>query len=169
MISRKASLKHYVLISLFLAISIAVASVASPIANWLMGDQDLWGSATDGKRIYAAISNINNTPWILQGGGPFAGQEVSHGFWSALDGATGTLLWQSADPNIAMDTGALTVANGVLFAGSMGSTRRAASEDTMFSLNSKTGEILWRYPSGGQSIPARRSLMGLYWERATIF
>lgn len=123
-----------------------------------------WGSATDGKLIYAAISNFNNTPWILQGGGPFAGQEVSHGFWSALDGATGALLWQSPDPNIAMDTGALTVANDVLFAGSMGSTRGAASEDTMFALNSKTGEILWRYPSGGSVNSSPAVVNGVvYW------
>lgn len=41
MMSRKVSIKHYVVIFLFLAISIAVARTAPPIANWLMGGQDL--------------------------------------------------------------------------------------------------------------------------------
>src|SRR3984893_10283378 len=66
-----------------------------------------WGSATDGKRIYVAIANLYGIPYS-------AG---SAGSWAALDPATGTILWQKADPNGAMDLGPMVVAHGVVYAG----------------------------------------------------
>jgi polyvinyl alcohol dehydrogenase (cytochrome) len=106
-----------------------------------------WGSATDGTRIYVAVANFAGKPWTLLGQGGQAGNTVSHGFWSALDAATGEILWQTADPNIrAADMGAVTVANGVVFAGSMASGPKA---DTMFVLDAASGAILWRFSSGG--------------------
>ena len=50
-----------------------------------------WGSASDGKRIYVQISNLYGIPHSYGGG--------SAGSWSALDPATGAILWQVADPN----------------------------------------------------------------------
>lgn len=106
-----------------------------------------WGSATDGQRIYVAVSNYAKRAWKLRGNGADAGKRIYHGFWSALDAATGEILWQTADPNVgAPDMGAVTVANGVVFAGSMAGEPKA---DTMFALDAATGEILWRYASGG--------------------
>ncbi len=64
-----------------------------------------WGSATDGKRIYVAIANNNHAPYVLQGSGPFAGQTITGGSFGALDGATGKILWQTPDPQGAIDLG----------------------------------------------------------------
>ena len=97
-----------------------------------------WGSATDGSRIYVAETNTNGTPWTLTNG-----QTVTSGFWSALDAATGEILWQTADPNGAIDTGPVTGANGVAYACSMD------SQGYLFALNGATGAILWSFASGG--------------------
>src|ERR1700741_4798437 len=53
-----------------------------------------WGTATDGKRIYVAIGNSDHLPYTLFP----SGQQITWGAWSALDVATGKILWQTADP-----------------------------------------------------------------------
>lgn len=107
-----------------------------------------WGSATDGTRIYYAIANQYGIPYQLVDGTTTTG-----GLWGALDPATGKILWQTADPNGAMDPGAVSVANGVVYTGSMGNpvgtTGQAASKPTFFGLDAATGNILWSYASGG--------------------
>lgn len=106
-----------------------------------------WGSATDRERIYVAVANYAKRPWTLLGHGADAGRDIAHGFWSALDPATGEILWQTADPNRGgRDMGAVTVANGVVFAGSMSA---GPDDDTMFALDAASGDILWRFASGG--------------------
>ena len=92
-----------------------------------------WGSATDGKRIYVAISNNAHKPWA-------AG---TSGGWSALDAATGQILWQTPDPTGGIDPGAVSVANGVVF----GCSLDAAGN--MYGFNAATGSILWNFASGG--------------------
>jgi polyvinyl alcohol dehydrogenase (cytochrome) len=52
-----------------------------------------WGSATDGKRIYAAVSNGAHKPYPL-----IDGSTTTGGAWSALDAATGRLLWHKSRP-----------------------------------------------------------------------
>ena len=92
-------------------------------------------------------SKIAKHPWMLLGNGSDAGKTIGYGFWSGLDAGTGEILWQTADPNVgATDMGAVTVANGVVFAGSMAA---GANADTMFAIDAASGEILWRFPSGG--------------------
>ena len=121
-----------------------------------------WGSATDGKRIYVAISNHAKQRWVLKGQGPYAGQVALRGFWSALDAATGEILWQTPDPNaFASDQGMMTSANGVVFAGSMaGGTDNA----NMFALDAATGEILWQFPSVGSVVAGAAVVDGrVYW------
>ena len=54
-----------------------------------------WGSATDGKRIYVSIANLYGIPTAVGGAGS----------WSALDPATGAILWQVGDPNGAISVG----------------------------------------------------------------
>ncbi len=54
-----------------------------------------WGSASDGTRIYVAVSN--------PAGVSYAGGKA--GSWAALDPATGTILWQKPDPNGVTDIG----------------------------------------------------------------
>ena len=112
-----------------------------------------WGTATDGERIYVAIGNNDHLPYTLVP----SGQTITWGSWSALDVKTGNILWQTADPTAGtMDTGAVSVANGVLYAGSYAGQ--------MYALDAKTGEILWAFPSGGSVIDAPSILDGfVYW------
>ena len=53
-----------------------------------------WGSATDGKRRYIAITNSAFQDWTMRPSGIIA----TGGMWSALDPATGKILWQTAEP-----------------------------------------------------------------------
>jgi polyvinyl alcohol dehydrogenase (cytochrome) len=102
-----------------------------------------WGSATDGQRIYVAISDISGIPYTLQPSGVTA----TAGSWGALDPATGQILWQTADPNVAGDVGPVAVANGVVYAPSI-----FKSGPNMFALNAATGAILWSFASGGSVV-----------------
>ncbi len=106
-----------------------------------------WGSATDGRRIYTT-----NT---------FSAGFFSNGLWSALDGATGALLWQTRAPGAfgRFLTAPVTLANGVLYGATMN-----AEGDNLFALDAATGEILWSFASGG-SVNAAPSLVDgvLYW------
>jgi len=112
-----------------------------------------WGSATDGRRIYAAISNNNFVPYTLFP----SGQQINWGFWSAVDVHTGKLLWQTADPTAgATDSGAVSVANGVMYVGS--------ESGYMYALEAATGRILWSFASGGSVIDGPSIVDGvLYW------
>jgi polyvinyl alcohol dehydrogenase (cytochrome) len=111
-----------------------------------------WGSATDGQRIYVAIANLYGIPYNDAG---------SAGSWSALDPGTGKILWQTADPNGTLDLGPVAIANGVVYAGSMGG---APGAKNMFGLDARTGAVLWGYASGG-SVIAGASIVGdtVYW------
>jgi polyvinyl alcohol dehydrogenase (cytochrome) len=110
-----------------------------------------WGSATDGKRVYVAIANLFAIPYS-------AG---SAGSWAALDPATGAILWQKADPNGAIDIGPMTVANGVVYAPSMGTN---ASAPTMFALDAANGNTLWSF-APGSSVNAGATIVNgvVYW------
>ena len=72
-----------------------------------------------------------------------SGEVITGGSWAALDPSTGRILWQTPDPQGAPDLAALTVANGVLYAGSM-----AHNGDQMYALDAATGKILWRFHAG---------------------
>jgi polyvinyl alcohol dehydrogenase (cytochrome) len=99
-----------------------------------------WGTATDGKRIYVAIADNHHLPYTL-----LSGQQITWGSWSALDVATGKILWQIADPTEgAIDTGSVSVANGVMYAGSY--------SGQMYALDTISGKILWNFASGGTVI-----------------
>ena len=100
-----------------------------------------WGSATDGERIYVAIANSSHQQYAAGTGVGTAGS------WSALDPTNGEILWQTPDPNGAVDIGPMTVANGVVYAPSTGAA--TASTPNMFALDAKTGKVLWSFPSGG--------------------
>ena len=98
-----------------------------------------WGSATDGKRLYVAIANSAFQDWPMQPSGVIA----TGGMWSALDPATGKILRQTAEPTGDWAWGPVSVANGVVYAGSMD------PKGYMRALDAATGEILWSFPSGG--------------------
>lgn len=130
-----------------------------------------WGSATDGKRIYTAASNSYYIPHVM-GPGSMSGQTVVGGFWSALDAATGEVLWENAGNSpaittslgappsgaIAMNQGPVTVANGVMFAGALD------GPGTMYAFDAATGNILWSFASGGSVNSGAAVVNGVvYW------
>src|SRR5712675_530243 len=111
-----------------------------------------WGTATDGERIYVAIADSNHVPYTLT-----SGQQITWGSWSALDVNTGNILWQTADPTAGtIDTGSVSVANGVMYAGSY--------SGQMYALDTRTGKVLWNFASGGSVIDGPSIVDGtLYW------
>jgi polyvinyl alcohol dehydrogenase (cytochrome) len=112
-----------------------------------------WGTATDGKHIYAAISDVYSIAYILVP----SGQQITWGSWSALDVATGKILWQTADPTTGThDFGAVSVANGVMYASSFAGQT--------YALDTTTGTILWSFASGGSVIDGPSIVDGtVYW------
>jgi polyvinyl alcohol dehydrogenase (cytochrome) len=98
-----------------------------------------WGSATDGRRLYVAISNFNREKYV----------SGTAGSWASLDAKTGKILWRAADPNSTIDLGPMGVSNGVVYAGSMST---AKGQSNMFALNAATGKVLWKFNSGASVI-----------------
>jgi polyvinyl alcohol dehydrogenase (cytochrome) len=101
-----------------------------------------WGTAYDGKRIYAAIGHNTHQAYVLK-----SGAVASEGSWAALDPATGDILWQTADPQNVPDLASLSVANDVVFAGSM-----AHTGSQMYALDANTGSVLWQFAAGGSVV-----------------
>ena len=117
-----------------------------------------WGSATDGHRIFVAVSNSGPS---TNGGGRGAaewtlkdGTTTKAGGWAALDRKTGAVLWTTPDPggwvnDPTLGSGnraeaAVSATDSVVFGCNL-----AAGKGTMYALNAKSGEVLWSYDSGG--------------------
>ncbi len=87
-----------------------------------------FGGASDGERVYVAISN-----------------HPGQGSVSALDGATGKILWQTLNPDGKANFGPITVTgqgnDRLVWAGSGGGFIRA--------YNAATGKIVWEADTGG--------------------
>ena len=110
-----------------------------------------WGSATDGKRIYAAVSNNYGLPNGVGG---------TAGTWAALDPATGAILWQTAGtPAVTTSNqGPVSVANGVVYAGTIDKA------GTMYALDAASGKTLWTFASGGSVVAGAAIVNGtVYW------
>ena len=77
-------------------------------------------------------------PWTPQGGAL-----TTAGAWSALDPATGQILWQTTTPNgfpgLGSAVGAMTVANGVVYGCSFTGVWTA--------MNAQSGAVLWSQQS----------------------
>ena len=90
-----------------------------------------FGAATDGERIYVGISNAAN--------------RNRQGSISALDGATGKILWQVPSPDKGSHFGPVSVTgtgdNRLVYAGS--------SQGHIYIYDAKDGKILWEYDTGG--------------------
>jgi polyvinyl alcohol dehydrogenase (cytochrome) len=108
----------------------------------------MWGTATDGKQIYIAQADDDHVKYKL-----INGKTIDYGSIAAVDAATGRVIWQIADPKGASDKGALTVANGVLYAGSM--------SGYMYAIDTSTRKILWSDRGQGSSI-AGPAVVGSY-------
>ena len=135
----------------------------------------MFGAATDGERIFVQTTNLDHLETEL-----VDGTVVNGGFWSALNAETGEIIWQTPDPasflplegnlgNPYIGTGLgpgffgapqgpITLANGVVYAGSMD------MEGHMYAMDEATGEILWSFASGGSVAAAPTVVDGvLYW------
>jgi polyvinyl alcohol dehydrogenase (cytochrome) len=114
-----------------------------------------WGSATDGTRIYTAVANSGSQPWTLP-----SGEVATSGFWSALDAATGAVLWATRGfPAVSTtNQGPVSVANGVVYGGTID------GPGTMYALNAANGSTLWTFASGG-SVNAGAAIVDgtVYW------
>lgn len=118
----------------------------------------LWGAATDGQRIYAGIGNLFGQSYTITS---VDGQQttITGGSWSALDPATGRIIWQVADPQGALDMGFMSAANGLVYAPSS-----AVSGNNMYALDAKSGRILWQFASGGAVLSGAAIVNGtVYW------
>jgi polyvinyl alcohol dehydrogenase (cytochrome) len=115
-----------------------------------------WGTAFDGDRIYATITNHHHIPYRLTENGVISSTTATGGSWAALDPRTGEILWQTADPQLetlpaftspvgVWDLAPVTAANGVVYASSMA---KLATQYQMFALDAATGAILWQYAAG---------------------
>jgi polyvinyl alcohol dehydrogenase (cytochrome) len=133
-----------------------------------------WGTAFDGERIYASITNHHHIPYKLTQDGVIGSTMVTGGSWSAMDPATGKILWQTADVQLetfpppstlgtvgVWDLAPVTVANGVLYASSMA---KLASQNQMFALDARTGDVLWQF-GAGSSVNAGPAVVNgsVYW------
>ncbi|GAB4830257.1 hypothetical protein Ancab_040679 [Ancistrocladus abbreviatus] len=106
-----------------------------------------WGSATDQKRVYTNIANSDAKNFTLKP----SKNITTFGGWVAMDASTGEIIWSTANPSNATSSGPVTVANGVVFAGSTN------GKGPFYAMNAKTGKILWSYETratiyGGASI-----------------
>lgn len=102
-----------------------------------------WGSAVDDQHIYVAVNNSGLADWTPLG----ATTTTNKGAWSALDKATGEILWQTETPDAALTglgsaIGAVTVANGVAYACTFAGSHVA--------MDASTGSILWTDPTTGE-------------------
>jgi len=116
-----------------------------------------FGSATDGKRVYLAnhASLIGTSNVIIKDVNGIPSFANNNGYFSALDVATGAILWETVAPFGAGATNplsgqlgpgsvhsAMSVANGVVYGGV------ADDNGTMVALNAATGQILFTFNTG---------------------
>jgi polyvinyl alcohol dehydrogenase (cytochrome) len=113
----------------------------------------IWGSATDGTRIYATLTNNEHFNYTLANG-----QTITGSAWNAIDPATGKILWQTVDPaqGTSFNMSAVSVANGVMYSGDM--------DGHMYALDAATGKILWNYQATGTVLDGPAIANGVvYW------
>ncbi|MGA8595497.1 MAG: PQQ-binding-like beta-propeller repeat protein [Bryobacteraceae bacterium] len=134
--------------------SVRWSTFVGPAGTGTLGGIE-WGTATDGKRIYAEVADSGHVNYTLIP----SGTQINWGSWSALDAETGNILWQTADPTSGSeDFGAVSVANGVVYAGSQ------SAKGYMYALDAGTGKILWSFASGGSVLDGPAIAGGfVYW------
>lgn len=118
-----------------------------------------WGSSTDGKRVYVAEANSDGKPWTLVKPSPDSVPSTFGGGWSALDAATGEILWQAADPLGSVAWSPTTInKDGLLFVCAMD------DDGHMYVLDGETGERLWSFASGGSCVAGAALVdKSVYW------
>lgn len=119
-----------------------------------------WGTATDGERVYLVETNFGREDYELPDG-----TVIDYSSIAALDAATGEVVWHVGEPHQGLAQGAVSVANGVLYAGSL--------NGYMYAIDAATGEVLWETLGEGSSNAGPAIVDGsVYWgngyERAGI-
>lgn len=100
----------------------------------------MWGSATDGKTIYIAITNTFHQTYTLLP----SNKTTTGGAWVALEATTGKVLWTTPSPDVtAPPFGPVSVANHVVFA----TARR--KHGAFYALDAVSGSILWSNAKNG--------------------
>ncbi|RVW82634.1 Polyvinylalcohol dehydrogenase [Vitis vinifera] len=97
-----------------------------------------WGAATDGIRVYTNIVNSDSKNFTLKP----SEKNTTAGGWVAIEAGTGKILWSTANPSNATSNGPVTIANGVLFAGSTHAT------GLVYAMDAASGKILWSHNTG---------------------
>ncbi|KAK9741160.1 hypothetical protein RND81_03G086000 [Saponaria officinalis] len=95
-----------------------------------------WGSATDEQRIYTNIANSDQKTFILKP----SNHTSKAGGWVAMDSKTGKVIWSTSNPSNASSNGPVTVANGIVFAGSTD-----GKTGPIYAMDAKMGNILWSF------------------------
>uniref|UniRef100_A0A803MEZ3 Pyrrolo-quinoline quinone repeat domain-containing protein n=1 Tax=Chenopodium quinoa TaxID=63459 RepID=A0A803MEZ3_CHEQI len=70
-------------------------------------------------------------------------KSTTAGGWVAMEASTGKVLWSLGNPSNASTQGPVTVANGVVFAGSTNNVT-----GPIYAIDAKVGNILWSYDTG---------------------
>lgn len=116
----------------------------------------VWGSAVDGKRIYADDANAGHVSWKLQPGNT---STTTAGVFTALDPATGAIVWQTPDPQGHKAYSFVSTAYGVVYGGTSSGTG-----NNMYAMQATTGKILWSYAAGGSVLGGASIVNGtVYW------
>ncbi|PKI36856.1 hypothetical protein CRG98_042805 [Punica granatum] len=97
-----------------------------------------WGAATDVRRVYTNIVNSNRLSFRLAP----SNQTTTAGAWVALDANSGEILWSTANPSNDTTQAPVSMANGVVFVGSV------APNGPIYAMDARTGKILWSYDTG---------------------
>jgi len=139
---------------MYYALNPADGTVAwkTPVGPGGNGGGIVWGTATDGQRVYVPLTNNEHTAYSLA-----SGQSVTGSVWAALDPGTGKFLWQTPDPNqTQFDPGAVSVANGVVYAGTQ--------DGHMYAMDASSGKILWSFTAAGTILNGPAIVDGVvYW------
>ena len=130
-----------------------------------------WGSAVGYGRVFVSASNSAYVASSIKG----SSKLTNGGFWSALDTATGQILWQTATtakqppsashasrttkpPSgaFARTEGAVSVAGGVMYG--------SDEAGNLVALDARSGAQLWSYDAHGASVDAPSIVNGVvYW------
>ncbi|KAJ1375521.1 Quinoprotein alcohol dehydrogenase-like superfamily [Sesbania bispinosa] len=98
-----------------------------------LGGGGTWGAATDGKNVYTNIVNSDAKNFTLVP----SNRIVNSGGWVAMDARDGKTLWSIVNPsNTTSISGPVSVANGVLFAGS------PTSDGAIYAIDTKSAMVL---------------------------
>lgn len=103
-----------------------------------VGGGGTWGAATDEERVYTNIANSDGKNFTLTP----SNKTITSGGWVAMEARSGKILWSTANPSNATASGPVSVANGIVFAGSTN------GKGPIYAINGKTGEIVWSYETG---------------------